>query len=163
MKALSLIQPWASLLFAPPPWRKRFETRGWFTSYRGLLAIHASGRASFEREQVGLRCAEWPFNIALKRMGFAPGEGFPFGAIIGVVDLADCIGTSGTQGQRIIEKLSSTELAFGDFREGRFMWDTQNPRLLRAPISCRGQLNLWDAPEAIAARIEAEINVGGAV
>lgn len=41
MKALSLTQPWASLVAIGA---KRIETRSWSTSYRGLVAIHASKR-----------------------------------------------------------------------------------------------------------------------
>ena len=39
MKALSLTQPWATLVAMGA---KRIETRSWATSYRGPLAIHAS-------------------------------------------------------------------------------------------------------------------------
>lgn len=39
MKALSLTQPWASLVAVGA---KRIETRSWRTSYRGPLAIHAA-------------------------------------------------------------------------------------------------------------------------
>lgn len=39
MKALTLTQPWASLVALG---EKRIETRSWGTSYRGELAIHAA-------------------------------------------------------------------------------------------------------------------------
>jgi activating signal cointegrator 1 len=39
MKALSLMQPWATLLICG---EKTVETRSWRTSHRGLLAVHAS-------------------------------------------------------------------------------------------------------------------------
>ena len=39
MKALTLTQPWASLVAIGA---KRIETRSWSTPYRGLLAIHAA-------------------------------------------------------------------------------------------------------------------------
>ena len=39
MKALSLTQPWASLVVIGA---KCYETRSWATNYRGPLAIHAS-------------------------------------------------------------------------------------------------------------------------
>lgn len=39
MKLISLTQPWAALVAHG---FKRFETRGWFTDYRGPLAIHAT-------------------------------------------------------------------------------------------------------------------------
>ena len=38
MKALTITQPWATLIAIGA---KRFETRGWSTPYRGPLAIHA--------------------------------------------------------------------------------------------------------------------------
>lgn len=43
MKVLSLRQPWADLVVSGT---KRVETRGWTTTYRGPLYIHASGRPS---------------------------------------------------------------------------------------------------------------------
>jgi len=41
VKALTLHQPWASLIAVGA---KRIETRSWSTSYRGPLAIHAAAR-----------------------------------------------------------------------------------------------------------------------
>lgn len=41
MKALTLWQPWASLIAVGA---KTIETRGWATNYRGPLAIHAAKR-----------------------------------------------------------------------------------------------------------------------
>ena len=41
MKALSLWQPWASLIAAGV---KKVETRHWPTAYRGPIAIHAAKR-----------------------------------------------------------------------------------------------------------------------
>lgn len=42
MKALTLHQPYATLLAIG---RKRIETRGWATTYRGPIAIHAGAKA----------------------------------------------------------------------------------------------------------------------
>lgn len=39
MKAISLTQPWATLVHLGA---KRVETRSWYTSYRGQLVIHAA-------------------------------------------------------------------------------------------------------------------------
>jgi len=39
MKAITLWQPWASLLATEA---KQYETRSWATKYRGLIAIHAA-------------------------------------------------------------------------------------------------------------------------
>ena len=40
MKALSIREPWASMI---TDGRKTIETRNWKTNHRGLLAIHRSG------------------------------------------------------------------------------------------------------------------------
>jgi len=39
MKALTLTQPWASLMALQS---KTIETRSWYTAYRGELVIHAA-------------------------------------------------------------------------------------------------------------------------
>ncbi|MFV0399180.1 MAG: ASCH domain-containing protein [Oscillospiraceae bacterium] len=41
MKAITIWQPWASLLACGA---KKYETRSWVTSYRGPIAIHAAAR-----------------------------------------------------------------------------------------------------------------------
>lgn len=41
MKALTIWQPWASLLVSG---QKKYETRSWATDYRGPIAIHAAMR-----------------------------------------------------------------------------------------------------------------------
>ena len=45
MKAITIWQPWASLLACGG---KRFETRSWATSYRGPIAIHAAKKSVFD-------------------------------------------------------------------------------------------------------------------
>lgn len=52
MKALSLHQPWASLVALGV---KTIETRSWSTSYRGPLAIHAAKRTP----EYGLEVGRW--------------------------------------------------------------------------------------------------------
>ncbi len=89
MKALSLTQPWASLVAIGA---KNIETRSWSTGYRGWLAIHAS--KAFPGGARAL-CFEEPFYSALHKAGLAditvPGllgvERLPQGAIVAVVNL----------------------------------------------------------------------------
>jgi hypothetical protein len=54
MKALTLIQPWASLVAIGA---KRVETRGWRTSYRGPLAIASRASSDYRRLAV-TRCPQ---------------------------------------------------------------------------------------------------------
>lgn len=53
MKAISLWQPWATLIATGA---KQIETRSWATSYRGPIAIHAAKR-KVRKELIEL--AEW--------------------------------------------------------------------------------------------------------
>ena len=62
MKALTIWQPWASLLVSG---QKKYETRSWATAYRGPIAIHAAMRPvrrtidalAADREGSGVGCA----------------------------------------------------------------------------------------------------------
>ena len=56
MKALSLRQPWASLI---ADGRKTIETRTWRTHYRGPLAIHASARPYADLPTGGIVAVAW--------------------------------------------------------------------------------------------------------
>ena len=56
MKALSLRQPWASLI---ADGRKTIETRTWRTHYRGPLAIHASARPYEDLPTGGIVAVAW--------------------------------------------------------------------------------------------------------
>ncbi len=77
-KALSLLQPWASLVVMG---LKKIETRSWTTKYRGTLLIHAG------KGKAGALVAQQP---AIKR--YIPDfKDLPFGAIIGQVTLTDIV------------------------------------------------------------------------
>lgn len=63
MKALSLTQPWASLIAIGA---KRVETRSWSTNHRGPVAIHAAkGFPKFARDLVWAE----PFQGRLREAG----------------------------------------------------------------------------------------------
>ena len=56
MRALSLRQPWASLI---ADGHKTIETRTWRTRYRGPLAIHASARPYEDLPTGGIVAVAW--------------------------------------------------------------------------------------------------------
>lgn len=157
MKTLSLLQPWATLVVIGA---KKFETRSWSTAYRGPLLIHASKRYAGE-DQVMAKIE--PFFTALLN------ESTYTGAIIGKVDLVDCISTEewmnrNTQdhgpmvrlvvaeigvGEKYLKQTSWKEYEFGDYSPGRFAWKLENPvKLDEKPISARGSLGLWEFDES---------------
>lgn len=144
MKAISLIQPYATLIMLG---YKALETRSWQTSHRGNLVIHASaGKPDWARQ-----VCETDFYIraALDKHGLSFAD-LPRGAVLGTV------GVRGMHviDQQLISRLSPMELACGDYRmPGRFAWELFAPVALPAPIACRGALSVWEVPQEVAVQI----------
>jgi hypothetical protein len=138
MKALTLTQPWASLIAVGA---KEIETRSWYTSYRGPLIIHAAkGFPKWARET----CSEQAFSDAL---GGAKAEDLPVGRAVCRVSLLACIPTSHLSKAEFVlgHKPRLRELEFGDFGDGRYAWIMQlAERLESAPVS--GSLGIWEWP-----------------
>lgn len=89
MKALTLTQPWASLVAVG---EKRIETRSWSTNYRGELAIHAA--AEFPAEAKRLCDGAVFANPLGKAMGWPGGRLsrlLPVGAVVATCRLVDCL------------------------------------------------------------------------
>ena len=132
MKALSLLQPWASLVIMGA---KKIETRSWQTPFRGDLLIHAS----FGKKG-GILVSEAPFKKYIKKF-----ETLPFGAIIGKVILEDIIPVNELLlSQSVLANLTLEEKAFGDYGKGRYAWILSEPEAFNEIIPVRGTLGLWN-------------------
>lgn len=149
MPALSLTQPWASLMILG---EKLFETRGWATRHRGRLLIHAAaGYPVWAREA----CLEPFFRAALgipdAWINYKQVTGFlPLGAIIGSVEVVGCHATAAKRGE-----LSEKELAFGDYGDRRFCFECRDPVRFEHPIPCKGALSIWKVThEALALAVD---------
>ena len=116
MKALTVWQPWASLI---ADGRKRYETRSWPTRHRGPLAIHAGKNSG-----------------AIGKAGIGR---FPLGAIVAVAEIVQCHRT-----EDIRDSLSEEELGVGDYSPGRFAWELVNVNPIEPPIPARGYQGLWE-------------------
>ena len=140
MKALTLWQPWASLVAVGA---KAYETRSWDTPYRGELVIHAAQR-SIEKELS--TCLLPHFKQALHEwFGFEIlGDVYrlPHGAGLAVVELVDIFPT-----EKVRDQLSESELAFGNYADGRFAWELELIHQFDDPVPQRGFQKLWDWPE----------------
>jgi hypothetical protein len=152
MKALTLYQPWATLVAIGA---KTIETRSWGTRYCGPLAIHAGKNIDFIiSHSVKYICADEPFKSVLAKAGDVwPLEPFPLGCIVAVCDLVCCkrIGNYELSPNKLgwligdhFWKLSDQERAFGDFTQGRFMWFLYNIVKFPKPIIATGAQGLWD-------------------
>ena len=139
MKAISLLQPWASLVVLGS---KRTETRSWSTRYRGILAIHAS--AGFKRAERDL-CCEVPFPEGLRNL--RPAD-LPLGAIIGTCRLVACVRTDADEILNGHSDLVVDEADFGDYGPERYAWILDDVRRLLKPIPARGSLGIWNFDES---------------
>jgi activating signal cointegrator 1 len=147
MKAISLTQPWASLVAIGA---KRIETRSWRpTSALGEdIAIHAAKSFPLDCRQL---CDQTIFARALKRSWMQ----LPVGAVIAVVRVESYERT---------EKLLTTdgsltllEEAFGNYGPNRYGWRLTNLRPLSTPINCRGALGIWFLPPDVNRAVQAQL------
>lgn len=133
MKALTIAQPWAQLLVLGV---KQYETRTWRTSHRGPLLIHAGRKLTRSQSKLW---EEEPLRTLLPGLGFARARDLPRGAILGTVEVLDCIDVDA-----LFEDLSEQERALGDFRPGRWAWMVGERHLFEAPLPCRGHRGLFE-------------------
>lgn len=153
MKAITLWQPWASLVAIGA---KRVETRGWATKYRGPLAIHAALKWTTQQQGISRKDifynALWPqYNgqYVSRHM-----RELPLGAVIATCNLVDCIEIHGGGkfniylgndcSNHIVLPVDSNEYHFGDYTPGRFAWILEDVKALPEPIFVKGEQGLWD-------------------
>lgn len=133
MRALSIWQPWASLIACG---EKRFETRSYEMGLAGHeLAIHAAKKKDADCLSL---CLEEPFRSALILGGFEKIGDLPFGAVIAKCKILACHHV-----EDIRDKISEKERAFGDFRDGRFAWELKLIERFEEPIPARGAQGFW--------------------
>lgn len=128
MNALTINQPFAHLIVSG---EKRVENRKWKTRFRGPLAIHAGiSRKRLDLDDAGLTDASG-----------VPVSEMEFGAIIGVVDVVDCLPIADIRAGRWDEKYPWIKSHF--HTEGPWCWVLANPRPLAVRVKIMGSLGLW--------------------
>lgn len=152
MKAITVIQPWASFLACGI---KCIETRTWSTDYRGPLLIHASrsrlsrvdeqklmSREAFQYAMHELRKV---FGMAVRRF-----RDLPTGAVVGMCKIHDVQSTTAF----VPQNWGTHELGLGDFGRGRWAWIMRDQKRVE-PIECRGKLQLWTPPRRVIEKVKA--------
>lgn len=148
MKALTILQPWASLIACGA---KHYETRSWKTNYRGKIAIHAGkGDTRGVFALLPLQTREAVRNALMQYK-------LPIGSIIATADLVDCLKVVGTASLTLsdvkntkiflenqAEIIDQKEILFGDFSVGRYVWKLENIEIIKGPIPAKGRQGLWD-------------------
>lgn len=159
MKALSLWQPWATLVAIGA---KQVETRSWYTSYRGPLVICASKKWNWDLYNL---CLETEFYDALKVSVCGNGcsravpTPLPLGVALARVTLVDCLRTD-VFVRRYPLLATDQELRFGDYTHGRYAWVFEDIQPFVSPPPLRGAQGLFEIDaatvEAAATRLEAK-------
>ncbi len=131
MKALTLWQPWATLVALG---EKQHETRSWSTNYRGPLAIHAAKTAAHTHQFWAKH-----FQRSLQSGGYHRPKSLPYGMVVAICQLVDIVPTS----IEIVYAFDQKELAFGDYSPHRFVWKLEDIVRLTDPIPATGRQKLW--------------------
>lgn len=178
MKALTLWQPWATLVMLGV---KKVETRGWETKHRGLLVIHAA----LVLPKNWTPFARSPFVEALRpvvglnKYGAPNLDRLPLGMILGTVKLVDVMPadyavstgvvpygrTRRQQEAEATRLITPVERAFGNYDEpGRFAWFLEDVKPLPMPVPWRGHQRLWNLPDeavGVDAMLHSNLTAGG--
>lgn len=150
LKALSLHQPWASDIAAAAVDRARgktIETRGWTTSHRGLLAIHAAKQLKDEQRDA---CREEPHKTALELVGVGI-ETMPLGSIVAVAILESVVPTVS------VGEISDVEVRFGNYGPDRFAWRLSEIVRLETPVPCKGAQGIFDVPAEVLEQLRQQL------
>jgi len=131
VKALTLTQPWASLVVLGV---KRVETRSWRPRIiaETRIAVHAAkGWTAYDRELAA--------DLHLRGVLPVPPDSLPRGAVIGEVTVTGCQPT-----QEAVWKLAALEFELGDYSSLRWAWHLRDPAAYPEPVPARGSLGLWE-------------------
>ena len=137
MRALSLYQPWATLIAEGFKSTETRPKRAPKNADGEVIAIHASKTQD----------DEFRYNDpdVVNLLGLEP---LPSGAIVAIARLKDCIPTENCL-------TTPQEEHFGNFAPGRWAWRFEDVQPLTEPVPCRGQPIVWEiGPELTAVVME---------
>lgn len=137
--AISLWQPWASLLFTSV---KVHETRHWRAPQRVIgkrIIVHAAKtRRGFDNSIDDLCYEEW---------GCGYNHSLPFGVAIGTAILDGCEPTD------THAPAHEDDARAGDWSPGRFAWRLKEAREFREPVPMVGRQRFWKPTESLTAAL----------
>jgi hypothetical protein len=145
MKAISLWQPWASLIATGA---KTIETRSWETKYRGPLVICAAKGGLSKGELIHQLCLRHIDCGLAPLVGEALGtytggavkiEHLPFGKAVAVVNLIACKKTGDMTWSEI-----NSQINFGNFTLGRYAWMLDHIRRITKPFPVVGRQGFFE-------------------
>jgi hypothetical protein len=139
---LSLHQPWASLVVHGI---KRFEGRTWSSLHRGPLWIASTARVPDPQEIAAVE-EQYVSDYGLSRESIPFPQSYPVGALLGRVDMVNCLSNSDFQTYR--EKM---------MKEGRlveqngsdFVFVCRRPQALAVALKIIGKHKIWRLPKEV--------------
>lgn len=156
IKALTIHAPWANLIALQ---KKRFETRGWDTKYRGKIVIHVGRNRDglrFLSKELAVQKQGLPMQPAAQAMidtfeasdrystPFTPEQLLPvLGCGIAVADLVGCHRMTYSELHDHSPEVM-TERFFGFWSSGRYAWELKNVQLFVQPVPAKGLQRLWN-------------------
>lgn len=145
MKALTLTQPWATLVILGV---KHWETRGWYPSASliksigGRIAIHAAKGWTADDRDFALDLMDGgllPHAYVATTRSVRPD--LPLGAVLGE---ATIVGLVRADVAVRAGEVAGLEIELGDYSPGRYAWELAGVIAYPEPIPARGALGLWD-------------------
>jgi hypothetical protein len=140
MRALSIMQPWASCIAYGA---KRTENRGWPAPPWIIghdIALHASRKpdwdALYPPWMAGITQAQWCRDNAAV-----------LGAVLAVATVAGCHHASSASECRCDRWAAA----------GQYHWVLDGVHALTAPVQCGGALRLWPVPEDVEKAVRAQL------
>ena len=162
MRALTLHQPWASLIALG---HKTTETRSWpapESLVGSRIAIHAARRRP--------RRDEWNDRVAEALAGMD----LPLGVIVATARVDGCVRVLSNGFAKLSEPADPGKVwvvdrfgqehrdayrmnsdPYGDYSEGRWIWLLSRVRTVEPPIEARGRRDVWTLPRDVRAQLGA--------
>ncbi len=122
MKALTIKEPWASLIING---YKEYEFRSWKTNYRGKILIHA-GKSTDKEAYSRVK----DYNLEINN-----------GSIIGECNITDCILVDENFDKKLRKEDS---VIYKNNHVGMYAWKLDNIIKYEKCITTKGKLGLWN-------------------
>jgi hypothetical protein len=119
---------------------KLHETRHWPIYHRGWLLVHAAKRKLDDS-------ADELDAIMDKYYDQHWGLEIPFGALVGMVNIVDCVRVETLTAKPCF--ILSDDYECGDFSPGRYGWRRGEFKRFAEPIPYRGSQGFFDVPETV--------------
>lgn len=146
MKAISIKQPWASLIAHGI---KDIENRTWKTNYRGKVYIHASAKQAGSYDELLNDLQKIEFKEKYDRVTLR--KQHHFSAIIGEVDIVDCVinhpSIWAEKSDNYGRFFRNGVPAYVGKKENKpiYNWVLANPVIYEKPIlNVKGKLSFWE-------------------